>query len=191
MEAYRGDRDVLTGPAAAAAGGQAQRAEPAAAPVAPILGTSAPSRAEPALPTTPIQTGAAPRPVGAYPHARRVGDLIYVSGMGPRQPGTDAIPGGPIRDDAGEPLDYDAGAQTHAVIANIAAVLEAAGSSLARVVDVTSFLVDMGRDFAAYNAAYAQHFAGIQASRTTVEVGALPTPIAVEMKVVALAGEPE
>ena len=136
-----------------------------------------------------IRTSAAPKPVGAYPHARRVGDFIFVSGMGPRQAGTDAIPGGPIKDADGTPLDYDVEAQTRAVIENIRAVLEAAGSSLDRVVDCTSFLVDMDRDFKGYNRVYAEYFTGIQATRTTLAITALPTPIAVEMKVIALAGD--
>ena len=89
----------------------------------------------------------APKPVGAYPHARRVGDLLYLSGVGPRQAGTDAIPGGPIRDAAGQPLEYDIEAQTRAVIDNVRRILEASGSSLDRVLDVTTFLVDMDRDF--------------------------------------------
>jgi 2-aminomuconate deaminase len=136
-----------------------------------------------------VVTDAAPKPVGAYPHARRVGDLLYLSGIGPRQAGTDAIPGGPIRDSSGSPLDYDAEAQTRAVIANIRTILEAAGSSLDRVVDVTAFLVDMQRDFAAYNRVYSEHFSAIGATRTTVEVRALPTPIAVELKVIARVGD--
>jgi 2-aminomuconate deaminase len=135
-----------------------------------------------------IRTSAAPRPVGAYPHARRVGDLLFVSGMGPRQPGTDAIPGGPIRDTQGRPLPYDVAAQTHAVIRNIAAVLEASGASLDKVVDCTCFLVDMDRDFADFNRVYGEYFASIGATRTTVEVRALPTPIAVELKVIAWLG---
>lgn len=136
-----------------------------------------------------IRTFRAPTPVGAYPHARRVGDLLFVSGMGPRQPGTDEIPGGPVRDNEGRPLEYDVGAQTVAVIGNVRAVLEAAGSSLADVVDVTVFLVDMKRDFRIFNEVYAQHLGAIGPTRTTVEVGALPTPIAVELKVIAWVGE--
>lgn len=127
----------------------------------------------------------APRPVGAYPHARRVGELLFVSGMGPRQPGTDEIPGGPIRDPDGAPRDYDVAAQTRAVIENIRSVLEEAGAALEDVVDVSVFLVDMKRDFAAFNRVYGEYFATIGATRTTVEVGALPTPIAVELKVIA------
>lgn len=179
VDVYRGDRQVLTGP---------DGAPVASARVAPSATVQSATKASPKpRQAREIRTSAAPDPVGAYPHARRVGELIFVSGMGPRQPGTDAIPGGPIRDGHGQPLDYDAAAQTRAVIANIAAVLESVGSSLDRVFDVTCFLVNMDRDFEAYNAVYAEHFASIQAARTTVEVRALPTPIAVEMKVVALA----
>jgi 2-aminomuconate deaminase len=138
-------------------------------------------------PSEPIRTAAAPKPVGAYPHARRAGGFIFVSGMGPRQAGTDAIPGGPIRDADGHPLDYDIEAQTRAVIENIRAVLEAAGASLDDVVDCTSFLIDMDRDFKGYNKIYGEYFTGIQATRTTLAITALPTPIAVEMKVVAVA----
>ena len=96
-----------------------------------------------------VNTQKAPKPVGAYPHARRVGDLLFLSGVGPRQPGTDAIPGGPIRDADKNPLDYDAAAQTRAVIENIRIILEASGSSLDRVIDVQAFLIDMDRDFQA------------------------------------------
>jgi 2-aminomuconate deaminase len=126
--------------------------------------------------------------VGAYPHARRVGEMLYLSGVGPRQPGTNEIPGGPVRDPGGRPLPYDIEAQTRATIANVKAILEAAGSSLDRVIDVTVFLIDMDRDFAAYNRLYAETFAGIGATRTTLAVQALPTPIAIEFKVIALAG---
>jgi len=132
-----------------------------------------------------IRTAAAPRPVGAYPHARRVGDFIFVSGMGPRQPGTDEIPGGPIRDTEGEPRDYDVAAQTRAVIENIATVLDSAGSSLDDVVDVTVFLIDMERDFRTFNEEYGKTLGPIGPTRTTVAVSALPTPIAVELKVIA------
>ncbi|MGB0686187.1 MAG: RidA family protein [Planctomycetota bacterium] len=133
----------------------------------------------------PIRTDAAPDPVGAYPHARRVGDLLFLSGVGPRQAGTDAIPGGPIVDADGRPRDYDIRAQTEAVVANVKAVLAACGASLDDVVDVTAFLVDMDRDFAGYNEVYAEHFTRVQAARTTIAIRALPTPIAVEFKVVA------
>ena len=137
----------------------------------------------------PIRTDKAPDPVGAYPHARRQGDLLFLSGVGPRQAGTDAIPGGPIRDRQGDPLDYDIRAQTEAVIANVRAVLEACGATLDDVLDVTVFLIDMERDFLGFNEVYARHFGPIQAARTTLAVHALPTPIAVEFKVVAKAPE--
>ena len=136
-----------------------------------------------------VNTQKAPKPVGAYPHARRVGDLLFLSGVGPRQPGTDAIPGGPIRDANKNPLDYDAAAQTRAVIENIRIILEASGSSLDRVIDVQAFLIDMDRDFKAYNKVYAEYFTKIQATRTTIAIRALPTPIAVEFKVIALPGD--
>ncbi|HJV23895.1 MAG TPA: Rid family hydrolase [Holophagaceae bacterium] len=141
----------------------------------------------PTPPTGAIHTSAkkAPKAVGAYPHARRQGDFIFVSGIGPRQPETDEIPGGPVRNADGTPRDYDVAAQTKAVIENIKAILEDAGSSLDAIVDCQCFLIDMQRDFKAFNEVYRQYFEGIQATRTTVEVRALPTPIAVEMKVIA------
>ncbi len=135
--------------------------------------------------STAIHSSAAPRPVGAYPHARRVGDFVFVSGMGPRTPGTDLIPGGPTRDAQGEPLPYDVAAQTRQVIANIEAVLTDAGCALSDVVDVTVFLTDMARDFKAFNAVYGELLGDIGPTRTTVEVRALPTPIAVELKAIA------
>ena len=133
----------------------------------------------------PIFSENAPTAVGAYPHAHRVGNLLFVSGIGPRQAGTDVIPGGPIRDADGNLLDYDIRAQTRAVIENIKAILEDAGSSLDDVVDCLSFLINMDQDFAGYNEVYAEYFSEIQCARTTVAVRALPTPIAVELKVVA------
>ena len=133
----------------------------------------------------PIFSENAPTAVGAYPHAHRVGNLLFVSGIGPRQAGTDVIPGGPIRDADGNLLDYDIRAQTRAVIENIKAILEDAGSSLDNVVDCLSFLINMDQDFAGYNEVYAEYFSEIQCARTTVAVRALPTPIAVELKVVA------
>ena len=167
VEVYGGDRNVLdTGPGESAA--------------------PAPESAAPAPRSGVLNTSAAPKPVGAYPHARRVGDLLYLSGVGPRQPGTNAIPGGPVRDANGNPLDYDIEAQTRAVIENVRVILEAAGSSLDKVVDITVFLIDMDRDFAGYNKVYAEVFTPIQATRTTLAIQALPTPIAVEFKVVAL-----
>ena len=138
----------------------------------------------------PFITDAGPSAVGAYPHMHRVGDLLFVSGMGPRTPETNEIPGGPIKDEDGNPLDYDIRAQTHSVINNVRLILEAHGSSLEEVVDVLVFLVDMERDFPGYNEVYAEYFAGEgnpNPTRTTIEVGSLPTPIAVELKVIALA----
>ena len=128
-----------------------------------------------------------PSAVGAYPHLQRVGDLIFISGMGPRQPGTNEIPGGPIKDDSGNPLDYDIKAQTHAVIDNVRVILEEYGSGLESVVDVLVFLTDMERDFSGYNEVYAEYFSEILPARTTVAVDALPTSIAIELKVVAKA----
>jgi 2-aminomuconate deaminase len=135
--------------------------------------------------TKTISTDAAPAPVGAYPHARVVGDLIFLSGVGPRQPVTNAIPGGPIVNSEGAPQDYDIEAQTRAVIENVSVILQATGASLSDVVDVQAFLVDMDRDFKGYNRVYAEYFTDIQATRTTIAITALPTPIAVEFKVIA------
>ncbi len=135
----------------------------------------------------PIHSDDAPAPVGAYPHARRFGELLFLSGVGPRQAGSDAIPGGPVRDADGNTLLYDIEAQTRAALENVRTVLEAAGSSLDKVLDVTAFLIDMDRDFADYNRVYAEYFASIQAARTTLAIRALPTPIAIEFKVIAQA----
>ena len=134
-----------------------------------------------------VNTDAAPKPVGAYPHARKVGDMIYLSGVGPRQPGTNAVPGGTILDSDGTPLEYDIKAQTQAVIDNITRILEEAGSSINNVLDVTSFLIDMDRDFAGYNEVWAETLGKVGPTRTTLAIRALPTPIAVEMKVIAKA----
>ena len=176
VEVYRGDRNVLDGPSTPA---------PARASATP----GAPAAPAPPRDGGTVHAAAAPKPVGAYPHARRVGDLLYLSGVGSRTPGTDAIPGGPVRDADGSPLDYDIEAQTRQCIENVRLILEASGSSLDRVVDVTAFLIDMDRDFAGYNAVYREYFEPIQATRTTLAIQALPTPIAVELKVVALSGD--
>ncbi|MEQ1502838.1 MAG: Rid family hydrolase [Myxococcota bacterium] len=135
-----------------------------------------------------VRTDRAPSPVGAYPHARRVGDLLFVSGMGPRRPVTNEIPGGPVRDTAKNPLPYDIEAQTRSVIDNVRTVLVAAGSRLEDVVDVTVFLIDMDRDFQTFNRVYGEYFASIGPTRTTVAITALPTPIAVELKCIAYLG---
>ena len=133
-----------------------------------------------------INTNKAPEPVGAYPHARREGDLLFLSGIGPRKPGIKAIPGVTF-DENGDVIDHDIELQTRSVIENVEAVLEASGSSLDKVVDVLVFLTDMDRDFAGYNKVYAEFFTSVGATRTTVAVTALPTPIAVEFKVIAKA----
>ena len=131
-----------------------------------------------------IRTEQAPAPVGAYPHARRVGDLLFLSGVGPRQPGSNAIPGN-VHDADGKLVDYDIEAQCRQVFANVRAVLEASGAAWTDLVDITVFLTDMQRDFATYNRLYAEHFAGVDACRTTLGINALPTPIAIELKCVA------
>lgn len=131
-----------------------------------------------------IRTEGAPAPVGAYPHARRVGDLLFLSGIGPRVPGTNAIPGN-VTGDNGLLLSYDMEAQCRQVFANVRAVLEASGARMQDLVDITVYLTDMARDFGTYNRLYAEAFAGVDACRTTVGITALPTPIAIELKCVA------
>ena len=126
----------------------------------------------------------APRPVGAYAHARRHGDLLFLAGVGPRSPKDNSIPGNAY-DSLGNVIAYDAELQTKAVIENVKSILEASGSSLEKVIDVTVYLTDMKRDFPTFNRVYEATFQKIQATRTTVEVRALPTPIAVEFKIVA------
>ena len=135
-----------------------------------------------------IETLNAPKPVGSYPHARRVAEFLFLSGMGPRQPGSDTIPGGPIFDETG-PLPYDVAKQTRATLENVRAVLDEAGAGFEDIVDVTVFLVNMARDFPTFNDIYSEYFPKASATRTTVEVGALPTPIAVELKVIAWLGD--
>ena len=132
----------------------------------------------------PIRTDAAPKPVGAYPHARRVGDLLFLSGIGPREPTTNAIPGN-VYDDNGVLVEYDIEAQCRSVFANVRTVLEASGARWEDLVDVTVYLTDMERDFPAYNRVYAEYFTTAQPCRTTLGITALPTPIAIELKVVA------
>jgi 2-aminomuconate deaminase len=131
-----------------------------------------------------IVSSNAPEPVGLYPHARRVGNLLFLSGVGPRERSTNKIPGVEL-DEQGNIISYDIEAQCHAVFKNVKAILEDAGSSWDKIVDVTVFLTNMKQDFATYNRIYAQYFAENQPCRTTVEVGALPTPIAIELKVIA------
>ena len=119
-----------------------------------------------------IRTDKAAKPVGAYVHPKEAGDLVFLSGVGPRHPETDEIPDG-------------IEAQTHATFSNVTAILEAAGLDMSNVIDIMVFLTNMDRDFKKFNSIYAQYLEGYETTRTTVEVGALPTPIAVEFKVVA------
>jgi 2-aminomuconate deaminase len=137
-----------------------------------------------------IRTDTAPAPVGAYPHARRAGNLLFLSGVGPREPGTNVIPGNML-DAHGRLAGYDIEAQCRQVFANVRAILEASGAGWRDLVDVTVYLTDMQRDFATYNRLYAEHFVGVDACRTTVEVNALPTPIAIELKCIALLPTPD
>ncbi len=130
----------------------------------------------------------APEPVGAFPHAKRVGNLLFLSGIGPRKRGSKTIPGVTL-DAEGNIAAYDITAQTLAVFENVRFVLEDAGGRWDDVVDVTVFLTDMKKDFPTFNALYGQHFKTNQPTRTTIEVGALPTPIAVELKVIAVIAE--
>ncbi|NUS59403.1 MAG: RidA family protein [Lysobacter sp.] len=136
--------------------------------------------------TDVIQASTAPKPVGVYPHARRVGDLLFLSGIGPRDPATNEIAGNEYFAD-GRVRKYDVAAQTRAVFANVRAVLEASGATWEDLVDVTVFLTDMARDFKSYNAVWAEHFADPATApcRTTLGITALPTPIAIELKCVA------
>ena len=138
-----------------------------------------------------INSQSAPEPVGAYPHARRVGDLLFLSGVGPRKRGSKEIPGVTLDAD-GNMIDYDMEAQCRSCFDNIRSVLEAAGSKWENIVDVLVFLTDMPRDFAVYNRVYAEYFAGEgkpNPARTTIEITRLPqggsAPIAIELKVVA------
>jgi len=131
-----------------------------------------------------IHSDRAPEPVGAYPHAKRYADLLFISGVGPRRKGDRAIPGVTL-DESGRVVDHDIRAQAGACFENVRAILEDAGSSWDRIIDVLVFLTHMQRDFAAFNEVYAEWFGQIRPARTTVEVGALPTPIAVELKVIA------
>lgn len=135
--------------------------------------------------STEFISSRAPEPVGPYPHARRVGNLLFLSGVGPRDRWSKKIPGVEL-DANGNILSYDIEAQCHAVFKNVRAILEDAGSSWDRIVDVTVFLTNMKRDFATFNRIYAEYFRDNQPCRTTVEVGALPTPIAIELKVIAV-----
>ncbi len=132
-----------------------------------------------------IHTSQAASPLGAYPHARRVGNLLFLSGIGSRRAADNTIPGLQL-DAEGNILAYDIEAECRQCFANVKAVLEASGSSWEKIVDVTVFLTNMKKDFPVYNKVYAEYFSEVQACRTTVEVKSLPTPIAVELKVIAV-----
>jgi 2-aminomuconate deaminase len=131
-----------------------------------------------------IHTGNAAKPLGAYPHARKAGNLLFLSGIGPRSAKDNSIPGLEL-DAEGNIIKYDIEAECHSVFANVKAVLEASGSSWDKIIDVTVFLTNMKKDFPVYNKIYAEYFTSVQACRTTVEVTSLPTPIAIELKVIA------
>jgi 2-aminomuconate deaminase len=134
-----------------------------------------------------ITAPSAPRPVGNYPHARRVGNLLFLSGVGPRDPATNEVPGNEVYAD-GRVRRYDIAAQTHAVLANVRAVLQASGAQWDDLVDVTVYLTDMLADFRVYNAIWAEYFpdAATAPCRTTVGITALPTAIAIELKCTAV-----
>ncbi|MEO8574770.1 MAG: RidA family protein [Pyrinomonadaceae bacterium] len=126
----------------------------------------------------------APEPVGLYPHARRVGNLLFLSGVGPRERGSKRIPGVELGD-GGEIVSYDIQIQCRSVFQNVRYILEDSGSSWDKIVDVTVFLTNMKDDFAKYNKIYAEFFSDNRPCRTTVEISSLPTPIAIELKVIA------
>ncbi len=131
-----------------------------------------------------FESSRAPEPVGPYPHARRAGQLLFLSGVGPRERGSRTIPGVEL-DEQGNVRSYSIEAQCHAVFRNVRYILEDAGSRWENIVDVTVFLTDMKRDFQDFNRVYARYFSDHRPTRTTVEVNALPTPIAIEVKVIA------
>ncbi|MBL7930114.1 MAG: RidA family protein [Bacteroidia bacterium] len=131
-----------------------------------------------------IHSQKAPEPVGLYPHAKRVGNLLFLSGVGPRERGSEKIPGVEL-DAQGNIMSYDIEAQCHSVFKNVRAILEDAGSSWNKIVDVTVFLTNMKDDFPVYNKLWAEYFKDNPPCRTTIEINCLPTPIAIELKVIA------
>jgi 2-aminomuconate deaminase len=131
-----------------------------------------------------IESSKAPEPVGLYPHARRVGNLLFLSGVGPRERGTKQIPGVEL-DDNGAIISYDIETQCHSVFRNIKYILEDSGSSWDKIVDVQVFLTNMKDDFKTYNKLWAEYFSENPPCRTTIEINCLPTPIAIELKVIA------
>lgn len=135
-----------------------------------------------------LDSNTAPEPVGAYPHARRVGNLLFLSGVGPRKKGTKDIPGVTLDAD-GKISDYDIEAQCHSVFENVKVILEEAGSSWENLVDVTVFLTNMKDDFPKYNQLWKEYFSESRPCRTTLEINCLPTPIAIELKCIATIGD--
>ena len=131
-----------------------------------------------------IESSKAPEPVGLYPHARRVGNLLFLSGVGPRERGTKKIPGVEL-DENGAIISYDIETQCHSVFRNIKYILEDSGSSWDKIVDVQVFLTNMKDDFKTYNKLWAEYFSENPPCRTTIEINCLPTPIAIELKVIA------
>lgn len=132
-----------------------------------------------------IQSSKAPDPVGLYPHARKLGNLLFLSGVGPREKDKKKIPGVEL-DEKGEIISYDIEAQCHSVFRNIKYILEDAGSSWEKIIDVTVFLTNMKDDFQIYNKIWAIYFKDNLPCRTTLEINKLPTPIAIELKVIAV-----
>lgn len=137
---------------------------------------------------TRIDAASAPKPVGLYPHARRVGNLLFLSGIGPRDPKDDSVPG-LVQTKTGNYKEFDFEAQCRSVFDNVKLVLEDCGASWADLVDVTVFLTDMKRDFMTYNRVYAEYFADNQPCRTTLGIDSLPTPIAIELKCIAVVND--
>jgi len=131
-----------------------------------------------------VVSAAAPEPVGLYPHAKKVGNLLFLSGIGPRQKGEKKIPG-VEQDEKGNIISYNIEEQCHSVFRNVRTVLEESGSSWDKIIDVTVFLTNMKADFPAYNKLWAEYFSDNPPCRTTVEIKSLPTPIAIELKVIA------
>jgi 2-aminomuconate deaminase len=139
-----------------------------------------------------INASGAPKPVGAYPHARKAGNLLFLSGVGPRVAGSNAndtgVPGLKL-DEKGNFIEFSFEDQCRNVFQNVRNILEASGAKWENLIDVTVFLVNMKRDFYTYNRLYAEYFSEIQPCRTTVEISSLPTPIAIELKCIAWLGD--
>ncbi len=131
-----------------------------------------------------INSDKAPEPVGSYPHAKKVGNLLFLSGVGPRERGSKKIPGVEL-DENGKIISYDIAVQSHSVFKNVKYILEEAGSGWEKLVDVTVFLTDMKNDFGIFNKIYSEYFKENQPCRTTIEIKSLPTPIAIELKCIA------